>query len=328
MSSIYAGQSQFVGKGPDMNVPITSAALFLALAILPGCDRKPGGSATRVDTAGVRVEVDSVMRNHFEAFQRGDIDSWSGILADSVFFTAADPASVFDNRDSVSARMRQDLGRVAESGITLAIRPASSSIWATEDGRTAGATYELDYSATYQAQTFQYRLRSSYLLARETSGWKVLAAQYSRPVAYDTLFMSLVQHRVSINAPVGDRVSSAVGTVVQQFRTDIHDISHAAIASDATVLTPGSRASGRDDAKRELAEWLGPVGSATEQGNGLRGGLNRAGTVGWIATNLYVPVFAGPESATAPVRAFFVYRLEGNRWELAQASLSVGMKER
>lgn len=310
-----------------MPVRIAPVALALALLALPGCERKMGESGSRADTAGVRVAVDSVMRNHFAAFQRGDIDSWSAILADSVFFTAADPASVFDNRDSVSARMREDLGRVAESGITLAIRPTSSSIWTSQDGRTAGATYELDYSATYQARTFQYRLRSSYLLERETTGWKVLAAQYSRPVSYDTLFMSLVQHRVSNNAPVGGQVSSAVGAVLQQFQADIRDISQAVITPDATVLTPGSRASDPDDAKRALAEWLGPVGSATEQGNGLRGGLNRAGTVGWIATNLYVPVFAGPESAIAPVRAFFVYRLSGNRWELAQASLSVGIKE-
>jgi hypothetical protein len=224
--------------------------------------------------------------------------------------------------------MRQDLGRVAESGITLAIQPTSSRTWVTGDGRTAGATYELDYSATYQGQTFTYPLRSSYLLERDTTAWKVLAVQYSRPIRYDTLFMALVQHRVSGSAPVGGKAPASAGAVVQRFQADIRDIRQAAFAAAATVITPGSLVTGADQARRELAEWLGPAGNATEQGNGMRAGLNVKGTVGWVATNLTVPVFAGPESAPAPVRAFFVYQLEGTRWKLVQASLSVGMKER
>ena len=311
-----------------MAVPVTPASLFLALVLLPGCDGPAAQALRLADTAGVRAEVDSVMRQHFAAFGRGDIESWSGILADSVFFTAADPANVFDNRDSVSAVMKRDLDRVAQSGITLAVRPSTSHIWVTGDGLTAGATSELDYSATYQARTFQYRLRSSYLLERDVTGWKVLAAQYSRPISYDSLFMSLVQHRVSNTVPTGGQASPALDTVVRQFRSDIRDISRATIAPQVTVLTPGSLATGREAAKRELAEWLGPVGSATEQGTGLRAGVTRSGAVAWIATNVSVPVFAGPERAVAPMRAFFVYRRAGTRWELAQASLSVGMKER
>jgi ketosteroid isomerase-like protein len=312
-----------------MSVRISPVALVLALAALPGCDRKTGVSSYRPDTAGVRVVVDSLMRNHFSAFQRGDIDTWSDIFGDSVFFTAADPANVFTGRDSVRARMQEDLGKVTQSGITLAIQPSSSRIWVTDDGRTAGATYELDYSATYQNQTFPYRLRSSYLLERDTTtGWKVLAAQYSRPVRYDTLFMALVQHQVSGSAAVGGETPPSAAAVVQRFRADMRDISQAEFTPTVIVVTPGSVASGPDQARRALAEWLGPAGNATEQGTGVRGGLTQAGSVGWVATNLNVPVFAGPESATAPIRAFFVYRLEAGRWKLAQASLSVGMRER
>ena len=310
-----------------MPVRISPVALVLALAALSGCDRKAESSA-RPDTAGVRVIVDSVMRSHFAAFQRGDIDAWSDILRDSVFFTAADPATVFTSRDSVSARMREGLRMVTESGITLAIRPSSSRIWVTEDGRTAGATYELDYTATYQTQSFPYRLRSSYLLERDSTTWKVLATQYSRPVRYDTLFMALVRHQISGAAPIQGETPPSAAAVIQRFRTDIRDISQAEFAPAVTVVTPGSIVSGPDQARRELAEWLGPAGSATEQGTGMRGGLAQTGIVGWVATNLNVPVFAGPESVTAPIRAFFVYRLDAGRWKLAQASLSVGMKER
>jgi ketosteroid isomerase-like protein len=310
-----------------MGLRTASAGILLSVMMVSGCERKPGPATATVDTTAARAVVDSVMRNHFDAFQRGDIDTWGSILADDVFFTAADPANVFDNRDSVSARMKQDFQRVAESGIGLAIRPISSRIWLTDDGQTAGATNELDYAITYQAQSFSYRLRSSYLLEHDASGWKVLAAQYSRPIAYDSLFMNLTRRLVPGTAPVGGQVSSAAGEVVQQFRADIRDIRTAHLAPGAVVVTPGSIASG-PAAVRELGDWLGPVGNATEPGNGIRGGLNRSGTVGWAASNLYVPVFAGPESAIAPMRALFVYRLAESRWELAQASLSVGMKER
>ena len=305
-----------------------SASLLLVLATLPGCDRPPGAAGAPSDPAGVRAEVDSVMRSHFAAFERGDVDAWSAILADSVFFTAADPGGVFDNRDSVSARMKRDLERVAQSGIKLAIRPTGTQIWVTADGRAAGAASELDYSATYQDRTFQYRLRSSYLLEHGPGGWTVLAAQYSRPVAYDTLFLALVQHRVASGAAVGDQITSETGPVIQQFRADIADISQAVLAPEAIVVTPGSSGSGPSPAQQELAGWLGPPGRVTEQGTGLRAGLTRSGQVGWVATNLLVPVFAGPESAVAPMRALFIYRLAGRRWKLAQASLSVGMKER
>lgn len=306
------------------------AALLLLVVAYGGsaCEKKSGETAPPADTARVAAELDSTMRNHFSAFERGDISTWSGILADNVFFTAAGPTDVFAGRDSATAKMQQDIGRVREAGITLAIQPVRHLIWVADQGRTAGATYELDYAVTYQDQRFSYRLRSAYLLERDTTGWKALAAQYSRPVSYDTLFMALVRRTVPRAAGIGGPVPSAAGAVVQRFRTDIRDIGQAAIADDAAIVTPSTVVKGSEQGRRELAQWLGPVGNTTEPGDGLRGGLNTSGTVGWVATNLSVPVFAGPESAIAPMRALFVYRLAGARWEIVQASLSVGLKER
>jgi hypothetical protein len=302
--------------------------LLLVVVGASGCEKKPGETVHQVDTARVAAELDSTMRHHFSAFERGDIGTWSSLLADEVFFTAAGPADVFASRDSAREKMQQDIERVMETGITLAIRPLSHLIWVADQGRTAGATYDLDYGVTYQDQRFSYRLRSAYLLERDTSGWKVLAAQYSRPVSYDTLFMALVRRIVPAAAGLGGQVPAAVGEVVQQFRSDIRDIGQAAIAGDAAIVTPGTLVKGPERGRPELAQWLGPVGNATEPGDGLRGGLNTSGTVAWLATNLRVPVFAGPESAIAPMRALFVYRFAGNQWEIVQASLSVGLKER
>lgn len=310
-----------------MAARLPTVSLLLVVVLAPGCEKKPGEAAAQVDTARVAAELDSTMRHHFSAFERGDIATWSSILAEDVFFTAAGPDDVFASRKSARDKMQEDIGRVLESGITLSIQPLSHLTWLAHQGQTAGATYDLDYRVMYQEQRFSYRLRAAYLAERDSTGWKVLAAQYSRPVAYDTLFMALVRGIVPGTAGIGGPVPAA-GDVVQRFRADIRDIGQATIANDAAILTPGALVKGPEQGRRELAQWLGPVGNANEPGDGLRGGLNSTGTVGWVGTNLRVPVFAGPETAIAPMRALFVYRLAGKRWELVQASLSVGFQER
>ena len=301
-------------------------SILLALTLGFACEKRAPG-APHIDMAAAQAGVDTAMTTHFSAFEHGDLDSWGGLLAADVFFTAADPAHVFAGRDSVLAAMKKAVALTTGGGITLSIRPRSKLIWVAEDGRTAGATYDLDYTVSYQDQAFPYRLRSSYLLARDTSGWKAMVAQYSRATFYDTLFMSLVRGRVAGAARVGGQVVSSAGEIVRQFRTDIRDIRMANFASNAAVVTPGSIVEGAEAARSDLAQWLGPAGNATEPGDGVRAQLNPSGTVGWVATNLHVPIFAGPESAIAPMRALFVYRLGENRWEIIQASLSVGWRE-
>lgn len=303
-------------------------SLLLVVLLASACQKKPGETAGQVDTTSIAAELDSTMRHHFSAFERGDIATWSSLLAEDVFFTAAGPADVFAGRNSARVKMEEDIGRVIGSGITLSIQPLSHLSWIADQGRTAGATYDLDYRVSYQEQRFSYRLRAAYLVERDTTGWKVLAAQYSRPVVYDTLFMALLQGIVPGTVGIGELVPAAAGDVVQRFRTDIRDIGQATIANDAAIVTPGALVKGPEQGRRELAQWLGPVGNANEAGDGVRGGLNSSGTVGWVATNLRVPVFAGPESVIAPMRALFVYRLAGTQWELVQASLSVGLKGR
>jgi hypothetical protein len=304
------------------------ASFILLLAAGTGCKKPSGTAAVTVDTTAVRAQVDSTLRRHFTAFESGDMATWGGIFGPEVFFTAADPAQVYSGRDTLLTSMESSLRPSLEAGISIALRPMSDVIWVEADGRTAAATYELDYTVSYEKQVFPYRLRAAYLLERDTAGWRALASQYSRPITYDSLFMSLLSHKIPGVAPVGGQVPSSVGEVVQQFRADIRDISKASITPTAAVVTPGGLVHGPEQARAELAQWLGPVGNATEPGDGIRAGLNPAGTVGWVATNLYVPVFAGPESAIAPMRALFVYHLAQDRWEIVQASLSVGLRER
>lgn len=298
----------------------------ILLLLAPACGKGSAGSASSVDTTAVRTEVDSVMRRHFAAFEKGDLATWTGMLDQAVFFSGGDPADVFSGRDSVLAGMQQDFGPAFSMGLTISIRPLSNTIWAAPDGQAAGATYDLDYTVTIADRTLPYHLRAAYFLKRDTTGWQALAAQYSRPIEYDSLFLALMSRRVPGAARVGGEVPSAAGEIVRQFRSDIKDIARASIAPEASVVTPGSIVRG-ETAREDLARWLGPAGNATEPGDGIRAGLSPGGTAGWVATNLHVPVFAGPESAIAPLRALFIYRLGKDRWEIIQASLSVGLRD-
>jgi hypothetical protein len=304
-----------------------AGTLLLALVAGNGCERKAAGSDRAADTVGAAASVDSTVVRHFRAFEQGNIAAWSSILADEVFFTAAGPGDVFDRRETARDKMEQDIERVQASGIRLTIQPLSHWTWVAEHGRTAATTYDLDYRILFQDQSVSYRLRSTYLLERDSSAWRVLAAQYSRPILYDTLFMALVRRTVSSPAPLKGQVPPEAEPIVRRFRSDIREIGSAALDRDVTVVSPGAIVHGADNGRRELAMWLGPVGSVSGQGDGVRAGLDASGTVGWVAAILRVPVFAGPESAVAPMRALFMYRRAGDQWEIVQATLSVGLRD-
>jgi ketosteroid isomerase-like protein len=304
----------------------SASAALLLVALGLGCERAENTTA-QPDTAALRAAVDSTMVDHFRAFEQGDMVRWSRILAEDVHFVQADPANVFASRDSARRKMEQDIGQVREMGIKLEIRPLNHWTWLASTGRAAGTTYDLQYEASYQNQRYSYRLRASYLLEEDSNEWKVCAAHYSSPIMYDTLFMALAQNRIQPLAGVAGQAPSGLDSLLLQFRSDLRDISTATIAANATVVSPGAIVQGGENGRRELAQWLGPAGSAAEHGGGIRGGVDESETIGWVAANLRVPVFAGPESAVAPMRALFAYRRTGSRWEIVQVSLSVGLRE-
>ena len=306
---------------------VSIATALLASTLTFGCSKGSSPPTTAVDTTAIRSSVDSMMRGHFAAFERGDLAGWTGIMADDVFLTAADPAEVFDSRDAALAEMKRDFTPAFQAGLKLSVRPRASFVWVENNGRTATATFDLDYTVSIANQTHPYRLRASYLLAGDTTGWQVLASQYSRPVSYDSLFMALAQRRIPTPAAGTGAVLPSAGEIAEQFRRDIKDISKANFASNAVVITPGSIVQGAEAASRELGQWMGPAGNVIEPRNELRSQLTPSGTAGYVGTNLLIPVFAGPESLPAPMRALFVYRLGNNRWEIVQASLSVGLTD-
>jgi ketosteroid isomerase-like protein len=297
------------------------ASASLLVLLVAACQ---AGSPRSVDRAAVRDAVERVMARHYTAFQRGDLSAWSAPMAEQVLLIAADPAEALSGRAAVLAQMQKDFEPAFAAGLKLSLEPGAHTIWVDEDGMTAATIYDLAYTATIENRSYPLHLRSSSILVRDSSGWIIQAEHYSRPIQHDSLFLDLMSNKVPRPVPIQGDIAPGAGPIVAQFRSDIADISQATPVAEVTVITPGGISHGVVDTRGTLIEWLGPPGSAREEGSGLRARLTSP-TVGWVATNLKVPVFAGPESAIATMRVLFVYHLEGTRWKLLQGHLSVGV---
>lgn len=307
-----------------MNPPRLAFKLAFALTLLAaGC----GESAARNQPALLAARRDSLKAFFAErnaAFEKGNWEAWAGQMADSAFLTAADPGRALSGRDSILAAMRADYAPAFAAGLTMHVASDSQDIWFDDSARVAAVTTDLDFQVAIQEQHVPLRLRVTTLLGRDTAGWKVLVEHYSRAVPYDSLFMALVGRQVRAPASVGQSVPEAAGELINQFRRDLRDFSRAAFADNAVVVTPGEIVHGAPAARRALATWLGLPGNATEANAGMRAGLAPAAATGWLATTLYVPIFAGAESSVAPIRVLLVYHVAGDHWEIVQAHFSVG----
>jgi ketosteroid isomerase-like protein len=290
-----------------------------------------GESGARIDPGATSARRDSLkafFTERYSAFEKGNWDAWAGQMADSAFLTAADPGRALSGRDSILAVMRADYAPAFGAGLTMHVASDSQDIWIDDSARVAAVTTDLDYQITIQEQHVPLRLRVTTLLGRDSAGWKVLVEHYSRAISYDSLFMALLGRQVRAPAAVGQSVSPAAGELISQFRRDLKDFSKAPFAENAVVVTPGEIARGAAAVRAALATWLGLPGNATEANTGTRVALAAGATTAWLATTLYVPIFAGPESAVAPVRVLLIYHIAGDRWEIVQAHFSVGWAPR
>jgi ketosteroid isomerase-like protein len=305
-----------------------SLALVLAVGLLAaGC----GESGARIDpgaTSAPRDSLKAFFTERYSAFEKGNWDAWAGQMADSAFLTAADPGRALSGHDSILAVMRADYAPAFRAGLTMHVASDSQDIWIDDSARVAAVTTDLDYQITIQKQHVPLRLRVTTLLGRDSAGWKVLVEHYSRAISYDSLFMALMGRQVRAPAAVGQSVSPATGELISQFRRDLKDFSKATFAENAVVVTPGEIARGAAAVRAALATWLGLPGNATEANTGIRVALAAGATTAWLATTLYVPIFAGPESAVAPVRVLLIYHIAGDHWEIVQAHFSVGWTPR
>jgi hypothetical protein len=303
-----------------------SSLIALSL-LLAACQARSPASHAAADTTAVRQDLERMLTSHYQAFQDGDVPRWSAEMVDSVFLTAADPSPSLVTRQAVQEKMEREFGPARAAGITLSITPQSHEIWVSEDGRSAASTYELDYVSTYQKKSYPVKLRSTIVFAHDSVGWRILAAQYSRPLGMDTLFMAVVNGRIPAVPPIEAAASPGAGELSDQFRRDVADISKATLSANATIVLPGTVAVGQQEARSALVEWLGRPGNA-QIASGIRAALAPSNTTGYVATNLNVPIYAGPESGVAPIRALVVYHLAGDHWEIVQAHFAVGLPSR
>jgi len=305
-----------------------SLALALAVGLLAAGCRESGA---RIDPGTISARRDSLkayFAERYSAFEKGNWDAWAGEMVDSAFLIAAEPGRALSGRDSILAAMRADYAPAFAAGLTLHVASDSQDIWLDDSARVAAVTTDLDYQVSIQEQHVPLRLRVTTLLGRDSAGWKILVEHYSRAIEYDSLFMALMGRQVRAPAAVGQSVSQAAGELINQFRRDLKDFSKAKFAEDAVVVTPGEIARGAAAARGALATWLGLPGNATEANTGIRVALAPGSRTGWLATTLYVPIFAGPESAVAPIRVLLIYHVAGDHWEIVQAHFSVGWTPR
>lgn len=305
------------------------APLVLASLLGSACNPRKSTGMVVADTVAARQEVEQLMARHYAAFAKGDVDAWTQVMTDSVYLSAADPSPAVVGRRNVRNKMVAEFGPAFAAGLTLTIQPAAHAIWVSEDGRTSASSYELDYVSTFQNKSYPVRLRSSILLARDSAQWHILAAHYSRPIGQDSLFMAVVNQRIPPAGMVESGLPASSDDLMHHFNRDLADISVAPLARNVVLMMPGGGIiEGEQAARRALVEWLGRPGNAKNAGTGARAALSGSGTTGWVATNLNVPIYAGPESGVAPIRALVVYHRNKDRWEIIQAHFSVGLPSR
>jgi ketosteroid isomerase-like protein len=276
------------------------------------------------DLSAQRDSVTALLAARFSAFEQGRWDEWTRRMSDSVFLTAAEPGRALAGRDTILRAMQADYAPAFEAGLTTKLTPVRQQIWMDDSARVAAVTSELDYALNIQEQHLALKLRNTAVLSRDSAGWRVLVEHYSRPVAYDSLFTALVTRKVQAPAPLEQSVDPGAGELVEEFRRDLRDFAKAPMADSIVVVTPGEVVLGAALARKTLATWLGPPGNATTSSSGIRAGLAPSATTGWVATILFVPIFAGPESSVAPVRMLLVYHIAGDHWEIVEAHFSVG----
>lgn len=294
--------------------------------VLTGCDRKPSATDPAVQAA-IRDSITAFLAARYSAFEKGSWDVWSGQMADDVFLVAADPGRALTGRDSIRTAMQADYAPALAAGLTMRIVPDTQLIWLADSGTVAAVTSDLDYDITIQDRHIPLKLRATTLMGRDSSGWKVLVEHYSRMLPYDSLFNALVSRRVQAPASMGLQVRSEAGELMNLFRKDMRDLSKMPLSPDAVVVTPGEIVQGEDAVRRALTAWLGPPGNATESNTGMRAALAPDARTGWVATTLYVPIFAGPESSVAPIRVLLIYHIAGDHWEVVRGHFSVGWSQ-
>jgi ketosteroid isomerase-like protein len=222
--------------------------------------------------------------------------------------------------------MQADYAPAFAAGLVMHVVPSHQDIWLDDSAEAAVVTAELDYQIRIQEQDVPLKLRSTTVLLREpdSGAWKVAVEHYSRSMAYDSLFLQLVERKVQAPARVEEAIAPEAGELIARFRKDLRDFSEATLNDSAIVITPGEIARGAEAARSALRAWMGPPGNTTQSGSGIRAGMAPGGQVGWVITTAFTPIFAGPESSVAPVRVLVIYHLAGDHWEISQAHFSIG----
>ena len=274
------------------------------------------------------TEVEQVVREHLAAFGRGDFDMWGESLAPNVFFTAADPEGVFWDRETAVAEMHKDFDPAFDEDLQIEVEPQSFHVGYTSDGKAAWSASPLSYAIRFQGETGSFVLRHSSLLSRSVHGWFILVSHYSLVLPEATLLQARIRGRLPDPSPVGAAVGQGAYGLVEEFKSQIGDLSRAAIHPNAQVFgpLPGEHAEGEMAVRALFATLTARWGGLRLRPDGIRANIVSKQS-GWVMANVEVAVPYAGEQVSLPLRALMVYHKKQDQWTIAHAHLSVGIPD-
>lgn len=304
---------------------IRTAALLLLAAGAACRPAEPPRSAAAADSA--RAEAVRFADSGVARLARGDYDGWTRTMAREVLVFPANPGDALLGPAMVRARLEQSTRAAAQAGVELQINPGTTTVGMDPALVSAWTTTRLDYRLTVAGDTIRFPVRMTTLLARGDSGWRLEAAQFSRPVPPDSLAGAARAKAAGAPAELSGAVSPGADALVQRFRADLSEPGRASVDTAADGIGPGPDdvARGAEAVRALIEEWNRRQRGIRVRPDRIRAILAPGGTSAWVAATFEGDLIAGESSVTVPYRALFGYRRDGTSWVLTQAHIGAAV---
>ncbi|MGH7449907.1 MAG: nuclear transport factor 2 family protein [bacterium] len=152
-----------------------------------------------------KAEVEKFVLDHLAAFEAGDLDRWGAGMTDDIFMIAADPAEAIAGRAAILTELHKDFDPAFGAGLKLSIKPTFNSIGVSKDLNTAWTAHVLAYTIMFGADTIKFTLRNTNVLIKQNDRWRIVAANYSRPISQPEMKekgdWKLTQAHISVGVP-------------------------------------------------------------------------------------------------------------------------------
>jgi hypothetical protein len=249
-----------------------------------------------------------------------DVEQFEPVVAQDAFVLSPMAEGVLIGRAAVLDDVQARLGRATRSN-EIHLLSAEPVIHVSDSGRCAWLWDQLEVGAVPGDPPVAVRLTA--VLEATEGSWQLTAAHWSVPIPNDTAKALLKQGRLAPGMALADRLEPGADRLAEALETALGNI-----ASLPGLYSMGSDQVTIGSAREEVI--LGPAarpawqefvgfGPTFARRGGIRGGLTRDASFGWLATHLDI-TFDLP----MPYR-FYIWRQRANDWEIMAShdSLSV-----